>query len=223
MKIDAIAFDLDGTLIETNDAWLNGLNRTLKLYGKDEGVTMEAFIENHVGVEQTKVLSYYLDLSEREMEKAVKAFNDIFISSIDYVKLQDNVIETLEYISAKTEKRAIITNSYRKVTDSILNNLEARDLDIKKYFHTIVTRDSVKEGKPNPEIIYNTCNILGVKPENMIFVEDSTSGVKAGKNAGCYVIGFTSNTSEEKLRNAGADAIITDLIDLKERTYELSH
>ena len=222
MKIDAIAFDLDGTLIETNDAWLNGLNRTLKLYGNEGEVTMEFFIENHVGVEQTKVLSYYLDLSEQEMDEAVKAFNEIFVSSIDYVKLQDNVIETLEYISTMTEKRAIITNSYRKVTDAILDNLESRDLDIKKYFHTIVTRDSVKEGKPNPEIIYNTCNILDVDPENMIFIEDSTSGVQAGKKAGCYVIGYTSNSSAEKLRNAGADAIITNLNKLEDSISKLS-
>lgn len=42
MKIDAIAFDFDGTLIETNDVWHNGLNMTLKQYGKPEGVTKRA-------------------------------------------------------------------------------------------------------------------------------------------------------------------------------------
>ena len=60
MRIDAVAFDLDGTLIETNDAWHSGLNKTLKLYGKDEGVTKEFFYENHVGVEQMQVLSHPL-------------------------------------------------------------------------------------------------------------------------------------------------------------------
>ena len=52
MRVDAIAFDLDGTLIDSNDAWHSGLNKTLKLYGKDERVTKKFFIENHVGVEQ---------------------------------------------------------------------------------------------------------------------------------------------------------------------------
>ena len=222
MKIDAIAFDLDGTLIETNDAWHNGLNTTLKQYGKPEGVTKEFFYENHVGVEQKKVISYHLNLSENELEKAVKTFSNIFISSIDFVKLQENVIESLEYISETTEKRAIITNAYQKVAYEILNNLKSRNLDIKKYFKTIVTRDLVDEGKPNPEMIFYACDKLVVKPENMIFVEDSISGVKAGKNAGCYVIAITNTTSEEKLRIAGADKIITNLLELKAIISELS-
>ena len=216
MKIDAIAFDLDGTLIETNEAWHNGLNLTLKQYGKHEGVTKKFFYENHVGVEQKKVVSYHLNLSEQELERAVKKFNKIFLSSIDYVKLHDNVIEILKYVSATTEKRAIITNAYQEVTDGILKNLKSRDLDIKDYFNIVVTRDSVEEGKPNPEMIFYACDKLGVKPENMVFVEDSLSGVKAGKNAGCYVIAITNNTSEEKLRLAGADKIITNLVELKD-------
>ena len=222
MKIDAIAFDLDGTLIETNDAWHNGLNTTLNQYGKPEGVTKEFFYENHVGVEQKKVISYHLNLSENELERAVKTFSNIFISSIDFVKLQENVIEVLEYISETTEKRAIITNAYQKVAYEILNNLKSRNLDIKKYFKTIVTRDLDDEGKPNPEMIFYACDKLVVKPENMIFVEDSISGVKAGKNAGCYVIAITNTTSEEKLRIAGADKIITNLLELKAIISELS-
>ena len=222
MKIDAIAFDLDGTLIETNEAWHNGLNLTLKQYGKHEGVTKKFFYENHVGVEQKKVVSYHLNLSEQELERAVKTFNNIFLSSIDYVKLHDNVIEILKYVSATTEKRAIITNAYQEVTDEILKNLKSRDLDIKDYFNIIVTRDSVEEGKPNPDMIFYACDKLGVKPENMVFVEDSLSGVKAGKNAGCYVIAITNNTSEEKLRLAGADKIIANLVELKDIMSVLS-
>jgi len=223
MKIEAIAFDLDGTLIETNEAWLNGLNLTLKQYGKHEGVTKKFFYENHVGVEQKKVVSYHLNLSEQELERAVKTFNNIFLSSIDYVKLHDNVLEILKYVSATTEKRAIITNAYQKVADGILKNLKSRNLDIKEYFNTIVTRDSVEEGKPNPDMIFYACDKLGVKPENMIFVEDSLSGVKAGKHAGCYVIAITNTTSEEKFRLAGADKIITNLIELKDIISELSN
>jgi len=222
MKIDAIAFDLDGTLVETNEAWHSGLNMTLKQYGKHEGVTKKFFYENHVGVEQKKVLSYHLNLSEQELERAVKTFNRIFLSSIDFVKLQDNVIEILEFVSETTERRAIITNAYQKVTDAILKNLKSRNLDIREYFHIIVTRDSVEEGKPNPDMIFYACDKLGVKPENVIFIEDSLSGVKAGKNAGCYVIAYTSTTSEEKLRIAGADKIISNLIELKGIISELS-
>jgi len=215
MKIDAIAFDLDGTLVETNDAWHNALDMTLKQLGKQEGVTKAFFYENHVGVDMKKVISSHLNLSEYELERAVKKFITNFLSSIDFVKINDNVLEVLEYVSETIGRRAIITNTYENVADGIFQNLKSRNLDIKKYFTTIVTRDLVEEGKPNPDIVFYACDKLGVKPENMIFVEDSVSGVKAGKSAGCYVIGIPSTTPVEKLRLAGVDSIITDLIELK--------
>lgn len=222
MKIDAVAFDLDGTLIETNDAWHNELDMTLKQLGKHEGVTKTFFYENHVGVDMKIVLSSHLNLSEYEIERAVKIFINNFLSSIDFVKINDHIIEILEYVFETTERMVIITNTYENVVDGIFNNLKSRNLDIKKYFTTIVTRDLVEEGKPNPDIIFYACDKLIVKPENMVFVEDSVSGVKAGKNAGCYVIGITNTTSEEKLRLAGADKIITNLLELKKIISELS-
>ena len=215
MKIDAIAFDLDGTLVETNDAWHNALDMTLKQLGKQEGVTKAFFYENHVGVDMKKVISSHLNLSEYELERAVKTFITNFLSSIDFVKINDNVLEVLEYVSETIRRSAIITNTYENVADGIFQNLRSRNLDIKKYFTTIVTRDLVEEGKPNPDIIFYACDKLGVKPENMVFVEDSVSGVKAGKSAGCYVIGIPNTTPVEKLRLAGVDNIITDLIELK--------
>ena len=222
MRVDAVAFDLDGTLIDSNDAWNDGLNKTLKLYGRDEDVTKEYFLENHVGVEQKQVITHHLDLSEEELERAVDRFNEIYISSIDHVKLQDNALDLLEYVSGRNWKKAIITNAYMDVTDAILDNLASRNMDIKRYFDTIVTRDTVKEGKPNPEIIYIACKRLGVRPENMIFIEDSTSGIIAGKNAGCHVIAVTSTTPREKLQTAGADKTVPNLTALKKVIAEIT-
>jgi beta-phosphoglucomutase len=222
MKVDAIAFDLDGTLIETNDAWHHGLDMTLKQLGKQEGVTKAFFNENHVGVDMKKVISSHLNLSEPELEKAVQTFINNFLSSIDLVKVNDNAIEVLEYVSEMTERTAIITNTYGNVVDGVFTNLRSRNVDFNKYFRTIVTRDLVEEGKPNPDIIFYACDKLDVKPENMVFVEDSVSGVKAGKNAGCYVVAITNTVSEEKLRAAGADKIITNLLELKNIISELS-
>jgi len=222
MKVDAIAFDLDGTLIETNDAWHHGLDMTLKQLGKQEGVTKAFFYENHVGVDMKKVISSHLSLSESELEKAVQTFIDNFLLSIDLVKINDNVIEVLEYVSETTERTAIITNTYGNVVDGVFTNLRSRNVDFNKYFSTIVTRDLVEQGKPNPDIIFYACDKLDVKPENMVFVEDSVSGVIAGKNAGCYVIAITNNTAEEKLRSVGADKTIANLLELKHIISELS-
>ena len=70
MKIDAISFDLDGTLIETNDAWHQALDVTLKQLGKHDGVTKDYFYENHIGVDMKKVISSHILLTEPELEQA---------------------------------------------------------------------------------------------------------------------------------------------------------
>jgi beta-phosphoglucomutase-like phosphatase (HAD superfamily) len=214
--------DISFNRARANDAWHNALDMTLKQLGKQEGVTKAFFYENHVGVDMKKVISSHLKLSEYELERAVKTFINNFLSSIDYVTINDNVIDVLEYVSETTERMAINTNTYEKVVDGIFRNLKSRNLDIKKYFKTIVTRDLVEQGKPNPNIIFYACDKLDVTPENMVFVEDSVSGVQAGMNAGCYVVAIINTTAEEKLRSAGADKIITNLLELKNIISELS-
>ena len=79
----------------------------------------------------------------------------------------------------------------------------------------------VSEGKPNPDIIYYACKELGVIPTNMVFVEDSVSGVIAGKIAGCYVVALSSTTSKVRLSNAGADRVISNLLELKQIISDL--
>ncbi len=109
MKIDAISFDLDGTLIETNDAWHQALDKTPKQLGKQKGVTRQDFYENHIGVDMKKVIFSHIPLTEPELEKARLQFIDNFLSSIEYVQIIDNVEDVLDFVSSKTNKSAIIT------------------------------------------------------------------------------------------------------------------
>ena len=132
MKIDAISFDLDGTLIETNDAWHQALDKTLRQLGKQEGVTKQYFYENHIGVDMKKVISSHIQLTDPELEKARLQFIDNFLSSIDYVQIIENVMDVLDFVSSQTEKSAIITNTYRKVVDGVVENLKTRNLDLTK-------------------------------------------------------------------------------------------
>jgi HAD superfamily hydrolase (TIGR01509 family) len=136
------------------------------------------------------------------------------------VHIIDNVLEVLDFVQSQTRKSAIITNTYRKVVDGVVDNLKSRGLDLTKYFSCIVTRDVVDEGKPSPDLIFYACKKLGVEPFGMVFVEDSVSGVIAGKSAGCYVVALTSTTSGARAQ-AGADKVISNLLELKSLIPEL--
>lgn len=73
----------------------------------------------------------------------------------------------------------------------------------------MVTAESVSEGKPSPAPFLAGAALLGFKPEECVVFEDSASGVKAGRAAGCTVIGTTFSHSVEDLE--AADYLVTDL------------
>jgi mannitol-1-/sugar-/sorbitol-6-phosphatase len=77
----------------------------------------------------------------------------------------------------------------------------------------VITADDVANGKPDPEPYRKGADLLGLAPEDCIVVEDSASGVRAGKEAGCRVLATTFSHSMESL--AQADWIVESLEDVK--------
>lgn len=86
-------------------------------------------------------------------------------------------------------------------------------LDIKKYFHTLVTGDYIVNSKPEPDIFIYAANKLQVSPEECFVVEDSHNGVLAAKIAGMKCIGYINKNSGSQDLTA-ADIIIENFSDL---------
>ena len=83
---------------------------------------------------------------------------------------------------------AVSTGAEQEFLDIALDKLGIRDK-----FYVLQSSDEIKRGKPDPEIFLVTCTKLGVDPGESIVLEDSENGVKAGKNAGSYVIAVPSD------------------------------
>jgi len=190
IKPDAILFDMDGVLVDSLDSWWASLNESLTKYGQAE-ITREEFINKYWGHD----LQY--NLEKMGLSYEILTFCNIAYSNhVSGVKIYPDAIPTLEKL--KHYKKAIITNTPEDCTKQIVNNL-----GIDKYFNAIVTVDDVARGKPSPEIVLKACNLLKVNPEDVVLVGDTDSDVKAGKVAGCTVVGvkidadYTINTLSE--------------------------
>ena len=190
IKPDAILFDMDGVLVDSLDSWWASLNESLTKYGQAE-ITREEFINKYWGHD----LQY--NLEKMGLSYEILTFCNIAYSNhVSGVKIYPDAIPTLEKL--KHYKKAIITNTPEDCTKQIVNNL-----GIDKYFKAIVTVDDVARGKPSPEIVLKACNLLKVNPEDVVLVGDTDSDVKAGKVAGCTVVGvkidadYTINTLSE--------------------------
>ena len=105
---------------------------------------------------------------------------------------------------------AIVTSGTRPLMDGWL---EVMRLTHPK--HNVVAED-VEQGKPNPACYLLGKSRLGLGAEDEVLViEDAPAGVKAGKAAGCRVVGLRTTHTVEQIREAGADWIVEDLRSVK--------
>ena len=118
------------------------------------------------------------------------------------------LVPFLQKLQAARIPTAIATSAPRTNVDFTLNHTGTG-----KFFKTILDESFVSRGKPDPEIYLKAAAAIGFAPANCIVLEDSLSGVKSGKAAGCKVLAITTTHSAEELHEA--DAIIADFIGLE--------
>jgi phosphoglycolate phosphatase len=116
---------------------------------------------------------------------------------LDYIKIYPDTKRTLKQLTSY--RKAIITNTPTDCARQIL-----KKFDIAQYFEAIITSDDVRKAKPDPEIVFTACKRLGVTPKTALLVGDTESDVKAGRAAGCTVVGL----------NIAADIMIQKLSEL---------
>ena len=181
--IQAVIFDMDGVLIDSEGVYLNyqlAFART-----KNPAVTMEQL---YPMVGATKKDSW--EVVERAVnngqtwEELRSEFRkkDIY-EEIDYRKLyRKEATEVLNTLKSEGYKLALASSTHLELVERVLVENGIRDL-----FETVVSGNQFKKSKPDPEIYLHTASCLGVKPEECLAVEDSTIGITAAHRAGMKI------------------------------------
>lgn len=203
----AFLFDMDGVIIDSNPFHKIALKQFCKKYGHDlseeqliqkiYGRTNKDWLKNVFGDLDPQTLKKYADEKEQ-------LFRDLYEKDI---KPLEGLTEFLIRMEKAGIAKAIATSAPRENVDFTLEKT-----GLSKYFQTILDESFVSKGKPDPEIYLKTAKALGYAPENCIVIEDSLSGVKAGKAAGCKVIGITTTHSAEELSET--DMVFNNFIGL---------
>jgi len=177
LKPKAILFDLDGVLVDSLDSWWLSLNTALKKFNHKE-LTREEFIEKFWGHD------LYDNVTHLGLDDGLVDFcNLMYNEHVNAIKIYPDTKPTLEKLS--NYPKAIITNTPKDCVHQILQKF-----DIERFFKFILTSTDVKKSKPHPEIVFKSCDILGISPNEAVLVGDTMSDVKAGRGAGCPVIGI---------------------------------
>lgn len=177
--IDAILFDLDGTLIDTESASLAAGQAALAQLGAP--VTVE-FMHQLVGVDQPtgrkRIQALFPDLNLDALAVAWDQGFDTAIQSGLPLKAG-----ALQLLSAALRPMAIVTSSGREAAHHKL-----RLAQIDHHFSHVITVNDVTQPKPAPEPYLLAAQRLGFDPARCLVFEDSETGAEAAHRAGCIVV-----------------------------------
>jgi HAD superfamily hydrolase (TIGR01509 family) len=177
---DAILFDLDGTLIDTEClALASGLAAFAAL---GHPVT-EDFLHQLVGVDLpsgAKIISRAMPHIDQEALHPLWQSGFIAAMDRDGLALKSGALDLLQ---ARLLPMALVTSSGRTEAHRKLDKA-----GIAQMFDLIITVDDVTDPKPNPAPYLLAAEMLGVQPARCLVFEDSETGAEAAHRAGCVVV-----------------------------------
>ncbi len=199
--VEAIIFDLDGTLIDSMWIW-----KQIDIdFLEKRGISLPSDLQKDIeGMSFTETAKYFInrfDLVD-SLESIHTEWNEMakqFYKS--QIKLKDKVMALIEYASANHIKLGIGTSNSKELLNEVV-----MAQGIRHYFESMRTSCEVDKGKPSPDIFLKVAEDLGVSPSRCLVFEDTHAGVIAAKRAGMRVIAIYDALSEPYHDAIKADA-----------------
>ena len=170
--IDTILFDLDGTIVDTNELIIASFMHVM-----NHSLTREEIIP-HMGTTLEQQLRTFS--GEEDVAPLVKAYREYNWQHHDeMVAPFPEVNEVLARLHAEGIKLGVVTTKIRATTTRVLGLFQ-----LDQYMQTIVTLDDVEHPKPDAEPIRKALEALGSSPERTLMVGDSPADLKSATAAG---------------------------------------
>lgn len=200
-NIDAVIFDLDGTLVDSMWMWKSIDIEYLGRYGISLPEDLQKCIEGMSFSETAVYFKERFDLPDH-LDKIKDDWNKMaWEKYLNEVPVKEGVKDLLEHLKEQKIPAGIATSNSRELVELVINRHGMSD-----YFTSIRTSCEVAKGKPAPDIYLLVAQDLGAEPSHCLVFEDVVSGVMAGKNANMRVCAvydeFSAEDQEQKKRLA---------------------
>ncbi|KAF4951873.1 hypothetical protein FGADI_7166 [Fusarium gaditjirri] len=208
LTFDGFLFDMDGTIIDSTEAVV----KHWETIGNEIGVAPEVILETSHGRRSIDILKILAPEKANwdyvcDMEGRLPKYHGHEAVEIPGAR------SMLEALIARSSPWAIVTSG---TVPLVTGWLRARDLPTPPSDH-LVTAESVENGKPDPACYFLGRERLGLQAEDaqVLVLEDSPAGIRAGKAAGCKVLGLVTSHTVEQVTAAEPDWVVRDLSSVK--------
>lgn len=209
--LQAVLFDLDGTLIDSEYFYFTNWAPILK---REFGIALDFdgwlkhFAGHTLGSNVNTLNTVWgVDTTEEHMWEVTRyAYS---ADNMRGIRMMPGAVELLEFLKAEGIRIGLVTSSYMTTVDTVLG-----EHDLLSYFEFFVTREKVTNPKPNPEPYLLGASLLGIPKENIVAIEDTATGTTSAKEAGLFCIAVSKQPIEvQKLDHA--DLLLSDLAAVK--------
>lgn len=208
-RIEAICFDVDGTLSDTDDQWVARFERFFTPFRK-------------------VMFGYHPHQAARMMVMGMETPGNLLYHFLDILRIDGHFARLYSLLAQRLKlvqrKQFLIVEGTHVMLETMMAHfpmsvVSARDanstlafldqFDIAKHFHSVATSQTCKYTKPFPDPILKVAEDMGVKPENCLMIGDTTVDIRAGRAAGAQTLGVLCGFgTEDELVRAGADLIL---------------
>lgn len=205
MKIKAILFDLDGTLVDTSEFIYQAYEYTLSFH-KFKVIKRE-HLAPHIGRGLSVI---YREIAPGgDIEALMKTHNNFQSKNFHLVKSFPDILKVIEKLRKKGLRTGIVTSRHKNTPKT----LQAAGIR-KELFDVIIAAENVTNLKPHPEGVLLALNKLNLKPEDVILVGDAKVDIEMGQNAKVKTVGVTYGFGGKEIAKSNPDFVIDRLEEL---------
>jgi len=209
LTVEAVVFDLDGVLIQSEEVW----DAVRERFTRERGGRYDAEIQRAMMGMSSTEWSRFLhetagvpDPPEQINDAVVELMLDAYERELPLI---DGAVEAVQRL-AGAYTLGVASSSNRPLIDAVL-----RAAGLEGYFAATVSSEEVARGKPEPDVYLEAARRLGVAPTACAAVEDSHGGIRSAKAAGMRVIAIPNPSyPPDEASLAQADVVLRSLAEL---------
>ncbi|HEX3336331.1 MAG TPA: HAD family phosphatase [Jatrophihabitans sp.] len=184
--LQAVLFDMDGTLLDSEKVWDVALDDLAEWLGGSLSLTARQRMAGSSLARSVAILHSDLGIEadpESSAAYLLERTAELFRTELVW---KPGAQELVGAVRAAGVPAALVTSTHRRLTEIALDTLG------REFFAAVVCGDEVRRPKPHPDPYLRAASLLAASPERSVAIEDSPLGVTAAEAAGCVVLAVPS-------------------------------